>query len=332
MSWARLAAFLSMGLVLHLVLVELYTRPVLKWHKAVRSDRAFLAAPKDIDLLVVGDSHARTAILGPLVGPRVANIAFGGHDQVKTWYRTKALVERGDKRVSAILVPLDPVAFSPWRVDVFNPEVVWGRYVDFLELGRVDGHPGKYLGNWLKARFFPYAGELRTINQLRRGRFGFGEELPNADFSLRTPAQRDELARRDAADHLDFPDHAHPLLRWAFTSLVDWADARGIQVIGIAYPVSAEYRRHLEATDAPEQVEREVLAPFLANPDHVWLDHGHTFEDHPELFSDPHHLNHRGRALFSRGLQLELTRRGLLPEREGRSDFPAPDDDEEVGP
>lgn len=332
MRWARVAGYLFVGLVLHLVLVEAYTRPVLMWHKAVRSDRAFLAAPRDVDLLVVGDSHARTAILGPLLGPRVANISFGGHDQVKTWYRTRTLVEEGDKRVAAILVPLDPVAFSPWRVDVFNPEVVWGRYVDFFELGRVSGSPWRYFGRWLKARVVPYAGEFRTLNQLRRGKFGFGEDLPNGDFSKDHPAKRDAQARRDAKDHLGHDDHAHPLLRWAFFELVKWADERGIQVIAIAYPVTSEYRVHLDQTDAWGQVRTQVVTPFLADPRHVFLDHGRTLEDRPELFSDPHHLNHRGRAVFSRGLRYELTRRGLLPDRAGRSAFPTPADDDEDAP
>jgi hypothetical protein len=327
MHWGRLLGFLLFGLLVHAGLTVAYTTPVVRSHKAVRSDRAFLRAPKDIDLLVVGDSHARTAVLGPLVGPRVANIAFGGHDQVKTWYRTRELVERGRKRVSAILVPLDAVAFSPWRVDVFNPEVVWGRYVDFLELGRVEGRPAKYFGNWLKARFFPYAGELRTLNQLRRGKFGFGEDLPNADFSLATPSQREGIARRESGDHLGFEDHAHPLLCWAFESLVAWADERDIQVVAVAYPLTREYRAHLDQTDAWEQVRTQVLEPFLADPDHVWLDHGRTFEDRPDLFSDSHHLNERGRALFSYGLRLELTNRGLLPERTEDAAFPPPEDE-----
>lgn len=328
MRWGRLLGFLLVGLGLHLALYAAYVTPVLSSHKAVRSDRAFLRAPRDIDLLVVGDSHARTAVLGPLVGPRVANIAFGGHDQVKTWYRTKALVERGGKRVAAILVPLDAVAFSPWRVDVFNPEVVWGRYVDFFELGRVEGHPTKYVGRWLKAHFFPYAGELRTLNQLRRGRFGFGEDLPDGDFSRKTPAERRELARRDAADHLDFEDHANPLLRWGFESLVAWADAHDVRVIGIGYPVTPEYRGFLDRTDAWEQVRTRVLEPFLADPRHVWLDHGTAFQDHPELFSDPHHLNTRGRALFSLALRKELLERGLLPDRRGAPSFPTAPEDE----
>lgn len=326
MRWGRLLAFLSVGLVLHAVACGAYVIPVLRQHKAVRSDRAFLAAPREIDLLVVGDSHARTAILGPLVGPRVANIAFGGHDQVKTWYRTKVLVERGRKEVAALLVPLDAVSFSPWRVDVFNPELVWGRYVDWFELGRVQGRPAAYFGNFLKARFFPYAGELRTFNQLRRGRFGFGEDLPNADFSTMSPEERVDAARRAAQDHLGFEDHAHPLLRWGFESLVAWADARDIRVIGIAYPQSAEYRAFVDRTDAWEQVRTTVVEPFLASSaNHTWLDHRETFSERPELFSDPHHLNDRGRELFSRGLSLELRRSGALVDRAGPGAFPQPE-------
>jgi hypothetical protein len=71
-----------------------------------------------------------------------------------------------------------------------------------------------------------------------------------------------------------------------------------------------------------------IQAP-VGDPRHVFLDHGRTLEDRPDLFSDPHHLNHRGRAVFSRGLRYELIRRGLLPDREGRNAFPVPADDDE---
>ena len=40
-------------------------------------------------------------------------------------------------------------ARRPGPADNFAPEFIWGRYVDFFEVGRVKGEPFKYAGSWV---------------------------------------------------------------------------------------------------------------------------------------------------------------------------------------
>jgi hypothetical protein len=305
--------FLTVGLLVHAVLHTGYVRLVARGHKAIRADATFLArAPERIELLVCGDSHPRSDIDPTQLSDRTVNIAIGGEHFLKTWYRMRYLLDAGDRTIDALLLPLDAGSFSSWHGDNFSPEYVWGRYVDFLEVGRVRGRPWGYVGRALKADVFPYAGELRTLNQVRTKRFGFGEELPLGSFGALSPAQRRATGLQVAIDHFRDADPMDPGLRWAFDQLVGWADERDIPVVLVAFPLTRWYDKWVKRAGVRERVEQEVVAPLLANPDHIYIDHHDLFGKRDELFADSHHLNALGRTLYSRHLREVLVERGVL--------------------
>lgn len=313
--WRSVIGFLVMGITLHFLLYSGFVAIVRGGHKAIRSDREFiLQAPKDIELLICGDSHPRTAIDPELLGDRVVNLAIGGEHYLKTWYRMRALVERTDRTVEALLLPLDPGSFSGWHAENFAPEYVWGRYVDFLEVGRARGEPFQYVGRQLKASLFPYAGELRTLNQVRTKRFGFGEELPMGSFGALTVPERKAGALQAAKDHFLGADPMDPGLRWAFDNLVAWADARQIKLVFVAFPVTSYYAGWVEKLGIRDRIRREVVDPLVKNPNHLFLDHHTLFAGRDEFFSDPHHLNTAGRIGFTKFLRKELVEHGILHE------------------
>jgi hypothetical protein len=311
--WLRVAGSLAVALFIHAILYSLYVYGVARGHKALRADRAFIVrAPQHIEMLVVGDSHPRTAIDAELMGHRVVNTAIGGEHYLKTYYRMRMLIERTGREVDSILLPLDAASFSSWHAENFAPEYVWGRYVDYLEVGRVRGSPWDYAGRWLKGRFLPYAGELRTLNQLRTKRYGFGEDLPTGSFAFLSPIEREAAALGQAREHLQGADLMDPGLRWAFDQIVAWADSRGAKVVAVAFPVTAEYDQWVERTGIQERVQSEVLPGFLSDPNHFYIDHHDLFATRGEFFSDPHHLNAAGRTGYSKYLRAQLVERGVL--------------------
>jgi hypothetical protein len=296
-----------------------YTRPVREGHKAVRSDRSFLrSAPPQLDLLVCGDSHPRTGIDARELGERVFNIAIGGEHYLKTWYRMRSLLERRDREVKALMLPLDVASFSSWHADSFTPEFVWGRYVDYLEVGRVQGDPWGAVQRLLKARVFPYAGELRTFNQLRTKRFGFGEDLPTGSILALPANERRYNALEDAKLHLQGANPVDPSLLWAFHNLLAWADERDVRVVLVGFPVTRDYARWTDRTDARARVRAEVLEPLLAEGDVTYLDHHDLFFERDDFFADSNHLNAAGRIAFSRYLRKELVALGVLEQAGSR--------------
>lgn len=330
MRLVRIAAFVAMGLALHALFYQVYVR-IGREHKAVRSDIAFLVrAPPRISLLVCGDSHPRTAIDAQILGNGVFNVAIGGEHYLKTWYRMRALVERGARQVDALLLPLDAGSFSSWHAENFAPEYVWGRYVDFLEVGRVRHQlTGEslipYAARALKAQVVPYAGELRTLNQLRTKRFGFGEDLPFGSFGALSIPDRRATALQQAKEHFDGAEIIDPGLKWAFDNLVQWAADHHVKLVLVAFPTTRWYDRWVTRLGVRARMQREVLEPLLADPNVVYLDHHADYADRDDFFSDPHHLNMAGRTAFSRRLAAELRERGILSGPTGQAG-PADDD------
>lgn len=315
--WGRVAGSLAVGLALHATLYVAYVAGIAPRHKASRADAAFLeTAPREIELLICGDSHPRSNLDPTLLSDRTVNIAIGGEHYLKTWYRMRRLLEVGDRSIEALLLPLDAGSFSDWHAENFAPEYVWGQSVDFLEVGRVRGRPWDYVGRLLKATLFPYAGELRTLNQVRTKRFGFGDELPVGSFASLSVATRRAAGLQHAKDHLRDANVMDPALRWAFDQLVAWADERDIKLVLVAFPLSRWYDRWVERSGARERVEREVVAPLLADPDHLYIDHHDLFGKRDDLFADSHHLNALGRTYYSRHLQEILIEKGILRARD----------------
>jgi hypothetical protein len=309
----RLLGFLAMGLLLHTALYLAYTRGVASGHKAIRADRAFLRqAPQQIEMLVVGDSHPRTGIDAKILGDRVVNTAIGGQHYLKMLYRVRRLIDGTGRDIDALLLPLDAASFSSWNAESFAPEYVWGRYVDFWEVGRVRGQPWSNVGRWLKARFFPYGGELRTLNQLRTKRFGFGETLPMGSFNAYSEGERNAMALATAKEHLQGAEVVDPGMKWAFQQIVAWADSKGAKVVAVSFPVSAEYDFWVSRVDAYNKTRAEILPEFLSNPNHFYIDHHDLFAERGEFFSDPHHLNTAGRIGYSKYLRTLLVEQGVL--------------------
>ncbi len=307
----------GLGLVvLHLLATWAYVAIVGGKHKATRSDLLWELAPDRVDLVFLGDSHPRSAIDPKLfTRAEAVNLATGGEHYAKAYYRFKTLYDRADRDVGAIVVPLDPTSFTSWHVESYNPEYVWGQYVDFFDLGAAHGDRYQYVGMWLKARFVPYAGELRTFAQLRGKRFGFGEALASGRFDALGDHGRDRAAREQAKVHFEGADLTaeHQIL--ALERQIAWADALGIRVVAISYPLTDAYLRVLQTEfgDPRTLVTRDVIRPLLErHPNVVHLDCTDLYRGQPDLFADPHHLNRPGRVLFTAEVERRLIEAGVL--------------------
>lgn len=309
----RFAAGLVM---LHLVATWAYVGVIGGKHKATRSDFLWEIAPDRVDLVFLGDSHPRSAIDPKLFEHATAvNLATGGEHYAKAYYRFKTLYDRADRSVGAIVVPLDATSFTSWHADNYSPEYVWGQYVDFFDLGAAQGDRFAYVGPWLKATFFPYAGELRTFAQLRGKRFGFGEALASGRFDLLGQNGREHAAREQAEAHFKGADlmDDHQIL--GLERQIEWAKREGIRVVAISYPLTDAYLRVLETElgDPRAVVTREAIGPLRErHPEVVHLDCTDLYRGQPDLFADPHHLNRRGRVLFTAEVERRLIEAGVL--------------------
>lgn len=306
--WRRLGLTLLIAGLVHGALVALY-RPLTRSHRVVVLDEAFLADDAPIDLLVIGDSHPRSAFDEEVLGARVFDLAVAGEHMLKTMVRLRWLLERTDRPIRTALVPLESHTFTDWKVDAWQPEAVWGRYGGLLAVGERRGQLPAYLGRWLKAAVVPYAGELDTAHQYLVGGRGFRTR----DDLDRTVVSRDVRRgpREAAALHFEGRSHLDPDLRWAYEQVLAELEARGVEVVLIAWPVSQPYAELADTYGARGAVRGTVL-PELQDRGYRFLDHEGAFFGQPWAWYDGDHMSRPGRAAFTRQLADELAELGIL--------------------
>jgi CubicO group peptidase (beta-lactamase class C family) len=298
-------------LALHVALCVLYAQTVGEAHRVREVDRAFLSSDAPLDVLVVGDSHPMNAVGPAQLGPRVGSIAVAGEHAIKTYYRLKWLLDQTDREIGTVVLPFGLHAFSGRNRDRYEPELVWGRYVDFWELGSRTTEVIPFARRWTKAKLFPYTGELDTVVQYLEGRRAFQDEADPDRFADRPERGDRRTAAEAAADHFEGHDPKDLAMVWAFKATVNMLHRREIDVVTVAYPVTAAYAK--AALDLNAGAGRmEELQPMIERERLRHLDFLSYYADRPELFFDSDHLNGAGRVRFTDLLGRNLHRLGVV--------------------
>jgi hypothetical protein len=306
----RALAFVAVGLLLHLALSALFLGTIGREHDARKMDGRWLMGPAPIDVMVAGDSHPRQAVEAPVLG-RAINVAVPGEHYLKTTFRVPWLLDHGTRTVSAVLLPFDAVSFASFKDDVFQPEAVWDRYVDWQAIGARKGRRFEYAGRAAKARLAPYLGEWHTLLQYLTASRHFRAQGGRGIGTLIHFEGGVEAARR----HFLGADLRNADMVWAFRRLVDDLRAREVRVVLVRYPVSRAYFAEGRRLGADGALRDELLAE-LGEPgvvDH--LDFERALFGLPEGFVDGDHLNPMGKRRFSRMLADQLLALGVLSAR-----------------
>ena len=311
----QLLAYVAMGLLLHALLYTTYVGSVAPAHRVVEVDAEWFAGDAPIRVLALGGSHTRSAI-DPDLMPDSLNLGVGGEHYLKTLYRIRHLLREHDRAVSCVLLPLDAASLSSWKTDDFTPEFVWGRYVDFIAVGRIQHKPFAYARMWTKARLFPYAGELETVRMMRSGTKAFKDEEQlsrlAASNQLDVAARSERRSGRDAAqEHLGGYNHADPALSWALREIVRTFRERGTRVVLVSYPMTAGYSNTARRLGADMGPQKALVAELAQAGAVEHLDFETLFHEKPEKFYDGDHLSKPGREHFSRLLRQSLLSLGI---------------------
>lgn len=276
-------------------------------HRLLELDRSLLRHRQPLDVLVVGGSHAQNAVEPSILGNSL-NVAVAGEHYLKSSYRVPWLLDRHPARVQVVVLPFDHVAYSGWKADTWEPERIWGRYVDWYELGTLRGDRWSYMARWTKANWVPYAGELNTIEQRIMHTRGFKQH-----GSAQQPAR---MRRRDgievATTHFGLGVQADPTLIAAQRRLIADLRHRDIEVVLVSFPVDRLYFETATALGAVHPRDNPLLQALLEDPNVHYFDFSELFLDDTDRFYDADHLSAEGRMTFSWTLRRELVNLGLL--------------------
>ncbi len=312
----RLLAWLSGLFALHLVMSLLALATVGRDHRAVELDNAFLGSAEPLTVLVAGASHARNGVAADQLGG--LSIAVAGEHTLKTRYRLPWLLQRSPRHVGAVLLELDAATFSSWKSDGFDPEVVWGRYVPFLQLGWLRGEPLDYAGKWAVAHAAPYTGQADNFEYWRAGLRAFQDEDDLDRFKGQPPAWMRKSGEEAARLHLDGQQVLDPAKVWALRTLIDDLKARQVRVVLISFPVTQGYHDTAMAYGADLQVLRGSIDDLIEPGVVDYLDFEDLYFGRDDAFYDGDHLGGMGRTHFTRVLYDELVGMGIAVTPPGR--------------
>ena len=292
---------LALGLV-HSALGWAFTTTLVPAHRVSVLDEAWRSDDTPLDVLIVGDSHARNAV-EPRAFRNGLSLAVGGEHYTKTRARMASLHQENPRDVGTILIPLDHVSLSGWKAEQFAPEAVWGQHVNFWALGRERGQWWTFAPMALKAGAFPYIGEFESAMQRWAGTRAFQGQAS----TRREPPRSLRKTGVDAARaHLATHAEPNPFLLADLERLIDASLARGTKVVLVSYPMTGGYLRTAQALGVPHPATLPDVQRLLSRSNVRHLDHSADFVGMPHLFWDGDHLNAAGRKALTTALRQEL--------------------------
>lgn len=304
-------------------------------------EQALLRERDNVRILFLGSSHVEKAVDSTMI-PGAFNYSRGGEQYIQTYYKVKRLIERGAIKPDLVVLELDWLSFAPYRADRFAPEDEWGQYVDYLAVGVHRRQPYEYFRRYLRATLVPYAGKGQDLlaNKIAACCSRERKWLSVDDASVRarmvagmanwaqaSPEERQHSAARHARVHFSGEDPDHPKITHAeqrgafddtilyyFDKLVELCRSKGIKAVAVKYPVTAEYRKEVEKIISTDELSRLLEEKVLRkHPELTVFDFQRTWEERPELFSDPDHVGVEGSRLVTQALVRRLQDSGDLP-------------------
>lgn len=289
------------------------------WLSRLDERLAFVARPPippATRIAFLGDSHMADSIDPGRIGPAV-NFASDGESYIHNYYKLRWLVDRAPA-LRVVVLPADLHSFSSFRAGRVAVNGEWARYIDYLELGRVQGRRLRLASDFVRLRLFGFRGRYRRFWE--RGLLGRDQAQaasidrgfkPIVGFFIKKG--RIERGLRRARRQLEGVDLFSPDIVLYFRKILDLARKRGLAVVLVRFPVTPEYLRVAE-TLVPVR-EHYARLRRLAGPGVHLLDRHDVLQSPPgRWFRDAQHLNLDGAERFSDLIRGDLERLGLYQE------------------
>jgi hypothetical protein len=290
----------------HLVSVWLYSNVLTKNSLQRRKAQLFASQQTTPSVWIFGDSHPMMA-LDPQYLPGSFNFASTSENYFLNCIKLKGFLKDG-KKPEILVLPAELHSFSAQGQSLLlgheMDDVFWSRQIGPSGI-REENLPGTWLRWWISARFFPYAGQFYrftglwksdTMQMSSQGFIGSGHRFSqNPDLETET---RDRLKSHFGGYEILDSFQTHYL-----DKIAALCRKEQIQLVLVEFPVSRPY------------LEGSAGIPGIGTVDSVFnslekeipvLKLRSRFENQPEYFSDPDHLNSKGAKILSQELNVLL--------------------------
>lgn len=307
----KVLLFLVIFFVLNYVIGRIFLQERLSASRTGSIDREFHRVEKDIEIVAVGDSHVATGF-DPRVFAKAFNFSLYGENYIYNYYKLKYVLER-NPGVKIIILPIDLHSFSTWRADRFLHDFYWVKYVDYWELGRQKKDVLRFIGKYIKGKFFPYLGEYETalgLPQLEEdGRKVAPPEIIRGFVVKKETFHKNRKKRTRQRVRLHFFDHHYfdQVVARYFEKILQLCAVHKKRLVLVKFPVSEIYFRYA-SDQVPVKELYSRIGEYVKPYSNVRiLDYQQLFAgDDAPYFDDPDHLNRHGARIFSQKLRDDL--------------------------
>jgi len=281
------------------------------------------------DILVLGDSHPAMDVDARTLGPRYFSFAYPQENWRETLLKARYAFD-AKPEIRGVVIPLDVHMFAAYRNEDEDlthtmrfdrsyehlAETFGGRWFPVHYVRSLSSLylPLTLAPNWTNYRVLVLDDLSKSIlgkaprKRIEIDAYGSMSYSDTSEFDSLPASSRRRAARTRAEEQLHDPIVCAPLVR-AFDSFLDLCASRGIQVIGVRYPLTPEFRQAAASYDLGrvEQIYRDRFEHF----EHV-LDYRNLLDGKPSSFRDEDHLTKHGALEFTNRLRRDLER--IVPE------------------
>jgi hypothetical protein len=306
----RLILFISLLVVINVILD--WSFKAFSVHNTLNNmmDKQFAEYDDTLKYLAVGNSHncINTHIL-----QQSFNYGSPSESFIQSYYKLKYILEKTGKKPEYLILQADLSSFGPKISDRYEYNSYWIKYIDYRELARIKDSKDM-LYKWLEGKFFSYVGnykdvQLSILYRIKMGKVemyhGYRAHRDYHNFADEPDKQKTAWDKANLI--LSKEEYFDPAIRVYFEKILQLCQDHGVKVIMVRMPMTKEFNIE-EGKLVPEQkLLSEVQAITSKYPNFVRaLDYHDLFEDHPDYFFDPDHLNIKGADLFTTRLAEDL--------------------------
>jgi hypothetical protein len=282
-----------------------------------RTVRGFEAQKDQVQILFLGQSDMKDAIIPKLMPYKSYNFSEPGENFVATYFKLKYYIDK-TPGLKIVVLPLNLNSFATaqleWVRGKHFPKYFTYGYItneDFRELYKLMGFK-VVLKKMQSLLPFPDSKQLKTFWQ-NVGNLVWSKPIERSEiddgFWKDSGGKVEEESARQAIPHRFRKKYKFDegLLTY-FEKILVLCQSRGIKVVTLAIPVTDYYIKHAEKyVTRAALYEKAVANPRFSPYIYRHLDYMDRYAEDHTLFQDVIHLNYKGATLFSQRMASELS-------------------------
>lgn len=272
-------------LSIHAGLTIWYAR-VMSESSLLKSDRYFQTLPAEMDVLVIGNSHAMS--INPDLWEGCYNMSTSGECLHQTYYKLEHLLEVRERKVKQVVVPCDLMTLRAENLEHTRNQFYWNRFVNEGELSKFAEKPLDFSMHRLLNTLFPYKDGEKDVMDYYFATEQSKERARERAFAKIKSLSGDETrSLTDSCLQAQISDYG----RFYMNKLTKLCQQHQCELSLVRFPVTAHYFFSESACFDPEEHYQRVRETFQINGQSVPILDFHTAFPQ-SAFRDPHHLKY----------------------------------------